>query len=380
MLRSQTVHDLGTSKSFNKFIFRVRDQVPPMFKEAERANNPLITVGIVVLNRVWIIGKMLHSLLHQTYPHDRIFVILVDGKSKDGTVEKAKEILAKADFKDYKMISRTCTIPEARNICIENMQGDFLLFWDSDVLMVPNAIFDMVRIMRQDKVDVVSADCMSVLINDIQEVDAKIDKALALHTQTSEKSVIEVPATLMGQTLISRNVLSNVHFDPDLTFREDIDFSVRAREKGFKILLAKNIITFDINMRRKGGSDIYIKMPFRHSLKGLRKKARADVLAHSFTLTFRNSIEFFFKHKRYIFYLGYLPVFALTISGLLIRSYLFLAFPIYLALFALWQIERRGPKAGMQAVLRSIIVGVPVSLWLAYYFTKYTLAKKKSPA
>jgi len=46
-----------------------------------------------VLNREWIIGKVLKSLLLQTYPHERIFVLVVDGESRDRTVEIARTIL-----------------------------------------------------------------------------------------------------------------------------------------------------------------------------------------------------------------------------------------------------------------------------------------------
>jgi glycosyltransferase involved in cell wall biosynthesis len=54
--------------------------------------SPLVTVDIVVLNREWVIDKMLTSLQRQTYPHDRIFVIVVDGESKDKTVPTAERI------------------------------------------------------------------------------------------------------------------------------------------------------------------------------------------------------------------------------------------------------------------------------------------------
>jgi glycosyltransferase involved in cell wall biosynthesis len=67
----------------------------------------LVTVGIVVLNREWIIDKMLAFLQSQTYPHSRIFVLMVDGRSTDKTVEYAQRFLEKSDFNSYQIIIKS---------------------------------------------------------------------------------------------------------------------------------------------------------------------------------------------------------------------------------------------------------------------------------
>jgi hypothetical protein len=172
-------------------------------------------------------------------------------------------------------------------------------------------------------------------------------------------------------------VLSLVQFDPELTFLEDFDFSVRASEIGIKIIVNKKIQTFDVNIIKKEHSDIYIDMPLKSAMKGISKKARAQVLAHNFTLTFRDAIEFFFPNKRYIFYLGYIPAAVSTIFGILFMNfYLLVIFPIYLLAFSLWQFKRRGFWRGIKSVVRSLVVGVPTSLYLVYYFIVYIFKKK----
>lgn len=341
------------------------------------ASFPLVTVGVVVLNREWIISKMLDSLLHQTYPHDRIFVIIVDGGSKDRTVEVARRMLEKSDFIGYDIVIKECSIPEGRNICIEKARGDMLFFWDSDVVMPPHALQNLVAIMMRKKVDIVNADCIGIFINSIDEVDGKISEISRCFTSPSKDFIVEAPSTGMGHTLISRNVFNNIQFDPDLTTCEDLDFSVRAREKGFKMVLAKSVMAIDVNMRKKGYSDIHIDMPLKRALKGLRKKAKFSVLAYDFRLDFRDMIGYFLTYKRYLFYLGYLPALILTIYGFVANTYLFIALPIYICFFTLWQIKRRGLRQGAQAVFRSIVVGLPFSIWLVYYFVKYAFIGKR---
>jgi len=343
----------------------------------EDKNLPLITVGVVVLNREWIIEKMLDSLLRQTYPHSRIFVVIVDGKSKDKTVEVARKALEKSDFIGYNIIVRECTIPQGRNICIENMRGDMLLFWDSDIIMEPNAIQELVRTMVKEKADIATAgDGAYIYVNAVEEIDAKINEARTKRTHIPENCIVEVPVAGMGCTLISRNVLNSLRFDPDMPISEDMDFTIRAREKGFKIIANKHIVVFDINIRKREHSDIYIDMPLKNALKGLRKRAKVYVLASTLKPSLKETLNFFIKNKRYIFYLGYIPLALLTIYGIFLQNIYLLSFPIYLTLFAVWQVKRRGFIRGVKAVLRSILVGLPFSLMLIYYFCKYIKPKK----
>lgn len=193
---------------------------------------PLVTVGVVVLNREWIINKTLDCILHQTYPHNRIFVVIADGESKDRTVETAREILQKSDFSGYDIISKESSIPEGRNICVENMRGNLLLFWDSDVIMESNAIQDLVETMLQTKAGIVSAIPTVLYIDSINELNARIQELS--HMPITENYLSEISWAGMGHTLISKELLDNVHFDTDLTTAEDMDFCFRAKEKGFK--------------------------------------------------------------------------------------------------------------------------------------------------
>jgi glycosyltransferase involved in cell wall biosynthesis len=339
-------------------------------EEAKSAHIPLITVGIVVLNREWIIDKVLGSVLSQTYPHNRIYVVIVDGESKDKTIEIAKKTLEKSDFNSYDIIVRKTSIPEGRNICIEKMQGDALLFWDSDVIMGPNAIQELVDVMEKQKADIVTGNALFIFVDRVSAVEAKVEEAMK--SQPTENHIQEVLGAGMGHTLISRNVLSRVRFDPDFTILEDIDFSARARDRGFKIVTSTKILAVDVNIIDKRYSDIHVDMPLENAMRGMRKKARAQVLVY------RPVFNIFLRNKRYAFYLGYVPAAILTCIGILLNNlFLIVIFPSYLLLFTFWQMKRRGLRRGSRAISRSFLVGVPTSLWIAYYVAKYTVRKRQ---
>jgi glycosyltransferase involved in cell wall biosynthesis len=328
------------------------------------SDSPLITVAIVVRNREWIIEKMLNSLLSQMYPHDKIHVLLVDGNSSDKTVEIARTVLEKADFKGYEIIVKECSIPEGRNICIDNMKGNALLWWDSDVIMDSTTIADMVKAMTENKADIVGVNCAEIFINSIEEIEAKIENLKATQVQDNRLAAQVVLATGMGHTLVAADVFKHLRFDPDLTVCEDLQFSFEAAKMGFKLIALGHIFTFDVNMWKREDSDTSISMPLKYAVKGLRKKAEIQAL------TATNAIVFLWERKRYLFYFGYLIAFLLTVSGLFLNTYLILAFPVYFLTFVIWQINKRGVRGGLQSALRSILVGVPFVLWLFFYLIK----------
>jgi len=337
---------------------------------------PLITVGVVTLNREWIIDKMLTSLKQQTYPHNRIFVLIVDGESKDNTVKVARQILDNSDFNGYDVIIKKCNIPEGRNICIEKMKGDLIFFWDSDVIMGANALENMVTTALEAKIDILAAEGIFIYSNTIDEANSRVTEALSSQIKPSEKPLTEVAAIAMGYTLIYRKVFDSVRFDPDLTSLEDYDFSAKARRKGFKIFVNKSVQAFDINVWAQWYSDIHIDAPLRTALRGLKKKAEVNVLAFGPELTFTKATRFFLTYKRYLFYLGYIPALIFTIYGLVAINYAAFVFPSYLTLYAVWQIKKRGFKRGVNSTVRSIVVGLPWSLLLIFYFNKHVLKSR----
>jgi len=332
---------------------------------------PLITVAIVARNREWIIAKMLASLISQTYPHNKIHVLLVDGNSSDKTVEIARAILEKADFNGYEIIVKECSIPEGRNICIDNMKGTALLYWDSDVIMESTTIEAMVKTMTENEADIVDVDCVELFINSIEDVEAKIKEAKAAKVQDGQPVLQFSSATGMGHTLVSRDVFNDLRFDPDMTLCEDLKFSFEAAKLGFKLIKLKHILTFDVNMWKKEYSDTSISMPLKYAVKGIRKKAEIQAV------TAANATIYLLKNKRYLFYLGYLPTILLTVTGvILINNYLILTFPIYLLTFTIWQIKKRGVLGGLQSALRSILVGIPYASCLAFYSIKLAIKKR----
>jgi glycosyltransferase involved in cell wall biosynthesis len=329
----------------------------------------LVTVAIVALNRAWIIDKVLLSIQSQTYSHDSLFILFVDGQSRDETADLARQKLSQSDFEGYEVIVRKCNIPEGRNICLERMHGDLLLFWDSDVIMEPDAVSKLVEALQTENADLMTAAGRQVTVSSTDEIAGKLQEAIKLEKQAP---CVEIKTAAMGHSLLSKRLASNLSFDTELTTQEDIDFCLRAKKKGFKMLLDPNVIVLDVNNYRAPYSDIYIDMSLRDALSGIRKKSQAQVYAYDFSSGWRATANFLLRYKRYLFYMGYIPTVALTVYGILARNvYLFLVFPVYALLYIILQIKRRGITRGLKAFVLSLLVGIPDALWFTYYLIEH---------
>jgi glycosyltransferase involved in cell wall biosynthesis len=344
---------------------------------SDKQDLPLITIGVVVFNREWIIKSMLASVKSQTYPHDRLFVLIVDGESKDNTVDVAEQVLAKSDFNGYEVIVKKSNIPEARNICIQNMKGDFLLFWDSDVIMESTAVANSLGILKKEGVDMVQSSITEVMVASADEIPEKWAEWEKKYPRKEKTRIVELTGT--GNLLISKKVLKQLSFDSDLTFYEDQDFTLRATKQGFKILETDNVIGFDVNSNKPHGSIYGFDMPLKEALRGIRKKGKiqAQGLTPNSPSVSKTGIKYFLANKRYLFYAGYIPVIALTIVGVLIQNlWLSLIFPIYFLIYTVGQLIKRGLAKGLNVAVRSIIVGIPTTYILLYYCLEANLKKQ----
>lgn len=337
---------------------------------------PLITVGIITLNREWIIRRMLQSVQSQTYPHNRLYVVVVDGKSKDKTAEIANQVLSESDFNGFDVVVKESNIPEARNLCIQHMKGDFLLFWDSDVIMESTAVERMLKIQQKEGVDMVSSYVKEVSVASPEEIDSKWQEWETNYPRQDAQQILYAAGT--GNLLISKKVLTQLKFDPDYTFYEDQDFSARASKLGYKILETRSVIGFDVNAKI-AHSDIYaFDMPLNKALRGIRKKAviQAQNITAGYPSVRKATSKFLLSNKRYLFYVGYVPAIAITIVGiLLLNLWVALVFPAYLLVYTVMQLRKRGIKRGLNATARSIIVGIPSTYALLWYCLKLSFKR-----
>lgn len=183
----------------------------------------VITIGMPTKNRAFCIDRVLESITSQNYPKNKIKIVLID-ESTDGTYEKIIEWKEK-NQKDYLSIQVLQTqsngyISALRNLCIANMEGDIIFFWDSDVIAPDNDALS--RVLRMLEKDSVGASGFPYYCENPSFYE-RIMQA-------------EVELGGMGFTAIKRTVFDKVGlFNEMLKVNEDTDIFSRIKANGLKI-------------------------------------------------------------------------------------------------------------------------------------------------
>lgn len=135
-------------------------------------NKGLVSCTTPVYNREQYLGKMLESILNQTYPF--IEMILVDDGSTDSTLEiteSYKEDFAERGF-GYQIIHTPHKNASAAiNQGIKYLTGEFLIWPDSDDVLEPKSV--EVRVNFLTKNSIYSVFVLSCIILMIREKSVK---------------------------------------------------------------------------------------------------------------------------------------------------------------------------------------------------------------
>jgi glycosyltransferase involved in cell wall biosynthesis len=121
--------------------------------DLEKENQPIVTVRMPVTNMAWCIKQVLFSLLQRDYPKERIQVVFIDGFSKDQIYENLTEWTGKhvGEYAEITVLRKEGNIPEARNICLQNSNGNYTLFWDGDLHVLHFGFSTIPLIVRKYK-------------------------------------------------------------------------------------------------------------------------------------------------------------------------------------------------------------------------------------
>lgn len=197
------------------------------------ADLPVITVAMPIYNRQYCIKEVLNSILTQSYPKNKIKLIFVDNYSGNGTFETLQKF-PKNRGNEYLAVSilrLKSNIPQARNTCIKNMLGNYIFFWDSDVLAPDNTALErMVKLILSD--DKIMAIGFPYYLEGKPRLDEKIFMVRL------EEGVGRVTGLGLGFTLIRKDVFDKIGlFNEKMNYSEDTEFFLRMKRAGLKVFM-----------------------------------------------------------------------------------------------------------------------------------------------
>lgn len=234
--------------------------------------SPRFSVIIPALNEEKFLPKLLDSLAEQ---NERDFeVIVVDGSSKDKTVEVAKSFQKKLPSLIID-VSKIASLPLQRNLGAKRASGDWFIFIDADSVLLPYFMERVENFIDHEKPKLfttwfrsdseVGSDALLTLLGDMF-----IEGSIILKRQLS-------PGPL---TVVDRLDFEKIGgYDERLKFSEDFDFAQRMGKIGVQLkILRETLYVWSMRRIRREGKLRMFQFYAKVALQALlTKKVSGDI-------------------------------------------------------------------------------------------------------
>ena len=212
------------------------------------AHDPLVSIIIPSRNEGTSIGPCLDSIIRSHYPPNRLEVLVVDGASDDGTRALIEQYAKRYAF--IKLIDNPQkTTPVGLNIGITMAAGEYIMILSSHSKIHWNFIRQNVQHIEKTE-----ADCVGGGIVTLPSQQDEMGLAIALSLSNAfgvgnssfrtgvenTKEVDTVPYGCYRKEVFHKVGLFNQH----LIRNQDIEFNLRLKRQGGKILLVPGIVSY----------------------------------------------------------------------------------------------------------------------------------------
>ncbi|MCK4781649.1 glycosyltransferase family 2 protein [Candidatus Parcubacteria bacterium] len=205
--------------------------------------NNTISVIIPCRNEEKFIGQCLDSIITQDYPTKNLEILVIDGMSQDRT----REIIEK--FKIQIIDNPKKIIPCALNIGIKQARGEIIIRMDTNAIYAKNYISKCVSCLQKYKADNVGG-----VIKTLPKKNTIFAKAITLalshpfgvggsHFRAGSKKPRWVDTVYGG--CFKKQIFEKIgFFNENLARSQDMEFNLRLKKAGGKILLVPDIISY----------------------------------------------------------------------------------------------------------------------------------------
>ncbi len=228
------------------------------FSMATLKDFPTVSIIITTLNNEQTIDECLKSIFDLDYPRDLMEVIVVDGGSKDSTVEIAKKYPAK-------VIVKPSNAPSAYNYALKIARGDLIAIVDADVKVERGWLSRLAGRMKDPLVACVGGGIETW--NPQRVLPRCIGYDIKYRYGRLLKSG-DIKRLATMNLLIRRNVLEKVGgFDESLPTQYDTELGYRITDRGYKIIFEPEAKCYHFN--RQTWRE-YFKQQFQYGKNTIR--------------------------------------------------------------------------------------------------------------
>ncbi|MEM2767828.1 MAG: glycosyltransferase [Candidatus Bathyarchaeia archaeon] len=261
---------------------------------------PLISIVLTTFNSEDTISDVLDAIVKQDMPLSNVELIIVDGGSKDQTLEIVRDFLEKYGslFNSTKLIvhDRNYGVSKARNDGMKASTGKYILILDHDVVMINRSTL---------------ANLLKFLSNSPQNVAAVIPLHLTYHESVLDRWVrliredrVTYASAITSCALIKREVIDRIGFydetlGPPFTIAEDTEYYARVKSRGYEALIIgfeKVLhVTDEKNVERKEN----VQQFSQHQVRA--RKRLLDILRKALAaVSSIKSFSYRYAYKKYV--------------------------------------------------------------------------------
>jgi cellulose synthase/poly-beta-1,6-N-acetylglucosamine synthase-like glycosyltransferase len=205
---------------------------------------PTFSIVVPIKNEQNVIGRLLDALSRLDYPADKKEIIIVEDGSTDRTLDICMEYDKKTRT-NMKILHKPISNgkPSALNHGINCAKGEIIGIFDADSVLSHDTLLNVSRYFENPEVAAVQGRTLS--INSEENMLTKFvsyEEAVWCEAYLRGKDILNLFVHLKGSCqFIRRNVLEKLDFFDEDILSEDMEFSARLTEKGYKIRYAPDV-------------------------------------------------------------------------------------------------------------------------------------------
>jgi GT2 family glycosyltransferase len=227
---------------------------------------PFVSIVVPTHNRRSALTRCVESILRSDY--DQFEVVVVDDGSTDGTSDQISKRFPNISLIRLEKIG---LVSQARNTGAKRSKGDLVYFVDDDNVVDPCAVTELVKALS-DNPDVGIAGPIMYYLREPEQVWCS-GVSRNYWTSTTRFSTLRPNGStdcyqtedIPNSFMVRRQVFDNVgYFDEDLFAQhmEEADFCQRAKQKGYRVVMApRAAVWHDVPVRKwpyRGARNLHI--------------------------------------------------------------------------------------------------------------------------
>jgi glycosyltransferase involved in cell wall biosynthesis len=205
----------------------------------------MVTVGLCVKNGAPIVHRAIGSLCNQTFPPEKVELIVVDGNSQDDTLRIIKNSLTR-NFGKVQILQENSGLGIARQMVVEQSNGKYIVWLDADMTLASSYLENQVDFMEQHPEVGIAAGKYNVHIGyglaaDLENIVYAVDSVYGQRGNASKYGYLPGAEGAIYRVQAVRGVGG---FDTHINgAAEDTEMAYRVRAKGWQLATTNETFT-----------------------------------------------------------------------------------------------------------------------------------------